>query len=252
MGNAQRIRTPEQIARIGRAGAVVAACHQELRSRLRPGMTTARIDQFVERYLRRHGARAAQKGYKGFPYATCASVNDTVCHGFPDDHPLSLGDLVTIDMVAELDGWLADSAWTYAIGKPKPADALLLDAARQALYAGIRVAQAGNYIGDIGAAIERCAQRQGLSVIPDFIGHGIGRAIHEKPEVFHTASQGRGERLEEGMVITIEPILTAGDPSTFTHSDGWTVTTLDGSRTAQYEHTIAITKGMPLILTRQR
>lgn len=251
MGNARRIRSPQEIAHISHAGAVVAACHRELRRQLRPGATTDQINRFVERYLQRNGARAAQKGYKGYPYAICASVNDTACHGFPDSRPLRRGDIVTIDMVAELNGWMADSAWTYAVGKPEPADAMLMHIAKQALYAGIRAAKAGHYVGDIGAAVERCAQQGGMRVIPDFIGHGIGRAIHEKPEVYHTGAQGRGERLEEGMVITVEPILTAGGAETFTHGDGWTVTTLDGSRTAQYEHTIAITSGLPRILTRQ-
>ncbi|MBJ6362857.1 type I methionyl aminopeptidase [Paenibacillus sp. GCM10012307] len=246
-----KLKTQEEISHMHRAGKIVAACHQEIGKRIRPGVTTLHIDAFVEEFMRRHGAVPAQKGYKGFPFATCASVNDVACHGFPSTQPLQDGDVVTIDMVANVNGWLADSAWTYGIGRIDASTQALMQTAQLALYRGIAKARAGYRIGDIGHEIESFVQRKGFKVIPDFIGHGIGTKIHEKPDVYHTGKAGTGVLLEAGMVITVEPIIGAGGDDVWTDSDGWTVRTWDSSRTAQYEHTIAITDGDPLLLTQQ-
>lgn len=244
------LKTREHIRGIRKAGRIVAACHKALSRRLAPGVTTMEIDRFVERFMLDRGATPAQKGYKGYPYATCASVNDVVCHGFPDTEPLESGDVVTIDMVADLNGWKADSAWTYNIGKPTSATDKLLRGAKAAMLEGIRQALPGKYIGDIGHAVQKRAEREGLSVVPMFVGHGIGRSMHEFPEVEHLGPPGQGVRLEEGMVITIEPIVTTGRPDVYIGRDGWTARTVDGAWAAQFEHTVAVTKDGPVVLTR--
>jgi methionyl aminopeptidase len=245
------IRTPEEIEKIRRAGRILASCHRELRKRIRPGVTTQEIDGWVENYLGARGAKPAQKGYMGYPFATCASVNDEVCHGMPRNIPLKSGDIVTVDMVVDLDGWLADSAWSYGVGKISPEAQKLLDVTKEALYRGIAQARPGNRVGDISHAIQTFAEAHGLSVVRPFIGHGIGRRIHEPPEVPHYGPPGTGPVLQEGMVITIEPMLNLGGHHVKIDSDGWTARTVDGQLSAQYEHTVAITKDGPLILTEQ-
>ncbi|MEF3302874.1 type I methionyl aminopeptidase [Paenibacillus sp. GYB003] len=242
-------KTAEQIALIARAGAILAACRRELNRRIKPGVTTLEIDAFVERFLADNGATPEQKGYRGYPYATCASVNEVACHGMPDDKPLKDGDIVTIDMVVNRDGWLADSAWTFAVGDVSASSRRLMRAAQTCLYAGIAKAKIGNRLGDVAHEIQSVARANGYSVFGDFTGHGIGNWIHEWPSVPHVGKAGKGVRLEEGMVITIEPILTAGKPKAKIGADGWTATAVDGKRSAQYEHTIALTRKGPLILT---
>lgn len=245
------IKTKEEISKMARAGALLAKCHQEIAKRIQPGITTWEIDQFVESFLAQHHATPEQKGYRGYPYATCASVNDVICHGFPNKEPLVQGDIVTIDMVVNLDGWLADSAWSYGVGKISDQATQLLEVTKQSLYQGIAQAQLGNRIGDISHAIQTYAESFGFSVVRDFIGHAIGQVIHEEPAVPHYGPPGRGPRLKEGMVITIEPMLNIGAYAMKMDSDGWTARTLDGSLSAQYEHTIAITSEGPLVLTEQ-
>ncbi|MGA9173043.1 MAG: type I methionyl aminopeptidase [Thermoactinomyces sp.] len=246
------IRTQEEIALMHKAGKLLASCHQQLRKRIRPGVSTWEIDQWVENFLKQHGAIPEQKDYMGYPYATCASINDEVCHGFPRKTPLNEGDIVTIDMVVNLNGWLADSAWTYAVGKISPEAQKLLKVTKEALYRGIAEARPGKRIGDISHAIQSYAESQGLSVVRPFIGHGIGKHIHEEPEVPHYGPPGQGPVIREGMVFTIEPMLNLGSHHVRLLSDGWTAKTVDGSLSAQYEHTIAITKEGPLILTEQK
>ncbi len=246
-----RIKTKEQIAKMHKAGKLLAACHRELAKLIRPGISTAELDQWVENYLHQHGAIAEQKGYMGYPYATCASINDEVCHGFPRTTPLQDGDIVTIDMVVNLDGWLADSAWSYAVGNISEEAQKLLDITKRALYLGIEQAVVGNRIGDISYTIQKFAEGHGLSVVRPFIGHGIGQRIHEPPEVPHYGPRSQGPILREGMVLTIEPMLNLGKHHVKVESDGWTAKTVDGSLSAQYEHTIAITADGPLILTEQ-
>ncbi|CAJ1001792.1 MULTISPECIES: type I methionyl aminopeptidase [Bacillales] len=245
------LKTPEEIERMRAAGKILAACHRALAKRIRPGVTTWEIDQFVEQFLAKHGATPEQKGYQGYPYATCASVNDVICHGFPTKEPLKDGDIVTIDMVVNLDGWLADSAWSYAVGNISPEAKRLLQVTEKALYLGIEQAVPGNRVGDISHAIQSYAEAQGYSVVRDFTGHGIGQRIHEEPYIPHFGPPGRGPRLKEGMVITIEPMLNVGSYHVKIDEDGWTARTRDGKLSAQYEHTIAITADGPVILTKQ-
>jgi methionyl aminopeptidase len=245
------IKTKEEIAKMQRAGELLAACHREIAGMIRPGVKTIEIDKFAEEYIRKHGATMEQKGYHGYPYATCASVNDVICHGFPGERPLEDGDIVAIDMVVNLDGWLADSAWSYAVGNVSPVARKLLDVTKESLYKGIEQAIVGNRIGDISYAVQTYAEAQGFSVVRDFVGHAIGQAMHEEPQVPHYGPPGRGVRLKEGMVITIEPMINTGTYRSKLDPDGWTARTEDGGLSAQYEHTVAITADGPLILTKQ-
>lgn len=245
------IKTKDEIEKMHRAGRLLAACHREIAKMVRPGVTTWEIDQFTEQFLHENGATPEQKGYKGYQYATCASVNDVICHGFPKKEPLNNGDIVTIDMVVNLDGWLADSAWSYAVGTVSEEAGNLLETTKESLYKGIEQAVIGNRIGDIAHAIQVFAEERGYSVVRDFTGHGIGQKMHEEPQVPHYGPAGRGTRLKEGMVLTIEPMLNTGMYFATVDLDGWTARTVDGSLSAQYEHTIAITQDGPLILTAQ-
>lgn len=245
------LKSAREIEQMKEAGKILAECHKQIRKMIKPGITTLEIDSFVEKFLKKHGATPEQKGYKGYPYATCASINDEICHGFPRKQPLKNGDIVTIDMVVNLNGALADSAWTYAVGDVSEEVQHLLDVTKKALYIGIEQAVIGNRIGDIGHAIQTYAESQGVSVVRDFTGHGIGPRIHEEPLIPHFGKAGKGLRLKEGMVITIEPMLNLGTYYSKMDANGWTARTVDGKPSAQYEHTIAITKDGPLILTDQ-
>lgn len=245
------LKTPEEIELMHAAGKILAACHREIAQMIRPGISTWEIDQFVEQFLAKNGATPEQKGFHGYPYATCGSVNDVICHGFPKKEPLRDGDIVTIDMVVRKNGWLADSAWSYEVGTVSPEAKRLLEVTEKSLYLGIEQAVVGNRIGDISHAIQTYAQEQGYSVVRDFTGHGIGQEMHEEPFVPHFGPPGRGQRLKEGMVITIEPMLNIGTYHATVDEDGWTARTRDGKLSAQYEHTIAITANGPVILTKQ-
>ncbi|WPS87584.1 type I methionyl aminopeptidase [Brevibacillus halotolerans] len=244
------IKTKEEIELMRQAGIILASIHQKIATMIQPGITTWEIDQFVERYLKEHGAKPEQKGYHGYPYATCASVNDVICHGFPSKKELKNGDIVTIDMVVNLNGWLADSAWSYGVGQISEEADRLLTTTKEALYLGIEQAVVGNRIGDISHAIQTFAEERGYSVVRDFTGHGIGQKMHEDPYVPHFGPAGKGVRLKEGMVLTIEPMLNVGTyHAVVDEEDGWTARTRDGKLSAQYEHTLAITADGPQILT---
>ncbi len=245
------IKTEEEIQMMKRAGEILANVHKELAKIIKPGITTYEIDNFVEEYLKKHNATPEQKGYKGFPYAICASVNDEICHGFPKKEPLKDGDIIAVDMVVNLNGWLADSAWSYGVGNISEKAQKLLDVTKKALYIGIEQAVIGNRIGDISHAIQTYVESQGFSIVKDFVGHGIGRNMHEDPQVPHFGRPGRGPRLMEGMVLTIEPMVNIGKYNCTIDDNDWTARTLDGSLSAQYEHTLAITKDGPLIITDQ-
>jgi len=245
------LKSAREIEKMKEAGKLLASVHKELRTFIKPGVTTREIDEFVEDYLKKHGATPEQKGYRDYKYATCASINDEVCHGFPRKEALKEGDIVTIDMVVNLNGALADSAWSYAVGEVSGQTQKLLEVTKEALYRGIAASVPGNRIGDIGHAIQSYVEAEGFSVVREFIGHGIGTVIHEKPDVPHYGLPGRGPRIKEGMVFTIEPMVNIGEWKTKMDSNGWTARTVDGKLSAQYEHTIAITKDGPVILTEQ-
>ncbi|MCF6460785.1 type I methionyl aminopeptidase [Clostridium sp. Cult3] len=243
------IKTEQEIEMMKKAGELLAEVHKEIAKMIKPGISTYEIDQFVEEYLKKHNATPEQKGYYGYPYATCASINDEICHGFPRKESLNNGDIVTIDMVVNLDGWLADSAWSYGVGEISDEARKLLDVTKKALYIGIEKAVIGNRIGDISHAIQTYVESEGFSVVRDFVGHGIGKSMHEDPQVPHFGRPGRGPRLMEGMVLTIEPMVNVGKYHCTIDDNQWTARTIDGKLSAQYEHTLAITKEGPLILT---
>ncbi|HEX6594453.1 MAG TPA: type I methionyl aminopeptidase [Bacillota bacterium] len=244
-------KSKREIEQMQEAADILVKCHKEIEKMIKPGITTMEIDTFVEQFLANHGATAEQKGFNGYPYATCASLNDEICHGFPRNEKLVDGDIVTIDMVVNYKGGLADSAWTYAVGNVDEKGRRLMDVTKTALYKGIEQARAGNRIGDIGHAIQTYAEGEGFSVVREFTGHGIGPTIHESPHIPHFGEPNKGLRLKEGMVITIEPMINEGDWKSKMDGNNWTARTVDGSRSAQYEHTIAITKGDPIVLTEQ-
>ena len=245
------IKTPEEIEKMKVAGRVLADVHHELRKIIKPGVRTIDLDTFVEKYLKERGAYPEQKGYEGYPYSICTSVNDEICHGFPTEYILKDGDIVTVDMVVNVDGWLADSAWSYEVGQVSKEAHDLLEVTRQAMYKGIEVAKIGNRLGDIGHAIQSYVEPKGYSVVREFVGHGIGRDMHEDPQVAHYGIPGRGPRIVEGMVFTIEPMINLGKKELYIDKNGWTAKTKDGSLSAQYEHQIAITKEGPIIITDQ-
>jgi methionyl aminopeptidase len=242
-------KSRHEIQLMREAGKVVAECHAALAEFIRPGITTLQIDEFVESFIRKHKMEPAQKGYRGYPFASCTSVNDVICHGFPSDYVLKDGDIITVDMVALYKGLHADSAWSYAVGNISEEARKLLEVTKNALYKGIEQAVIGNHISDIGHAIQTYVEPQGFSVVRDYIGHGIGRKMHESPEVLHFGPPHRGPKIRKGMVFTIEPMVNVGTYETVLDDDGWTARTADGSLSAQYEHTIAITDNGPEILT---
>ncbi|MEH7380659.1 type I methionyl aminopeptidase [Bacillus sp. JJ1533] len=245
------LKTKREIELMREAGQILAACHKEIRKLIQPGITSLEIDSFAEDFIKKNGATPEQKGYKGYKYATCASINDEICHGFPRKTPLKNGDIVTIDMVVNLGGALADSAWSYGVGEISPKAQKLLDVTKTAMYKGIEQAVIGNRLGDIGHAIQSYTEGEGFSVVRDFIGHGIGPTMHEEPQVLHYGLPNKGLRLKEGMVFTIEPMVNVGKWQSTMDKNGWTARTIDGSLSAQYEHTLAITQDGPLILTDQ-
>jgi methionyl aminopeptidase len=245
------LKTRSQIEEMKKAGQIVAAFHRELANMIRPGITTFEIEEFADQFLKKNGAKAYTKGFKGYPFATCASVNDVIAHGFPNRTPLREGDIVKIDIVAEADGWLGDSAWCYAVGQVSEEASKLMRVTKECLYLGIEKAVVGNRIGDVMHAVQVHAEQNGFTCVRDLLGHGVGRALHEEPNYAHVGTPGRGFRLKEGMVITIEPMLNAGQHYMTIDQDGWTARTADGSLSAQYEHTIAITEDGPVILTEQ-
>lgn len=245
------LKSRREIDEMKKAGDILVATHKEIKKLIKPGITSWDLEVFADEFIRKHDAIPEQKGFEGYEYAICASINDEICHGFPRKKKLNEGDLITVDMVVNHHGALADSAWSYGVGEVSEEVARLMEVTRKSLYLGIEQAQVGNRIGDIGHAIQSYVESQNLSVVREFIGHGIGPTMHEKPEVPHYGNPGKGPRLKEGMVITIEPMVNTGGWKAKMDDNGWVARTVDGSLSAQYEHTLAITKNGPEILTYQ-
>lgn len=246
------VRSAADIEVMRRAGLVVAEMHAEIRAAVAPGTTTAELDRIARGVLRRNGAASNFLGYSSPPYPAviCASVNDVVVHGVPDDDVvLAEGDVVSIDCGAIVEGWHGDAAFTVAVGAPSEADAHLISVTEAALAAGIAAMVEGNRLGDIGAAIEQVVTEAGLGVVEGYTGHAIGRAMHEAPNVPNVGTPGTGARLRAGNVLAIEPMLVTGSTRTEVLDDGWSVVTVDGGRAAHAEHTIAVTAEGPRILT---
>ncbi len=232
-----------------RAGSVVAEMHAVCRDAVRPGVTTAHLDRQARDVLERRGAVSNFLGYHGFPAVICASVNDEVVHGIPGGRTLEEGDIISIDCGAVVDGWHGDAAFTMGVGRISEADAALIETGRRSLEAAIETMVVGNTIGDIGHATEAVAVAGGCSVLREYTGHGIGRAMHEAPDVPNHGKPGKGRTLKPGMVLAVEPMVVAGDPTVVELEDGWTVVTADGARAVHWEHSIAITDDGPQILT---
>ncbi|QIA28031.1 type I methionyl aminopeptidase [Thermaerobacter sp. PB12/4term] len=244
------LKSEREIRYMREAGRVVAAVLRELAAALRPGITTAELDRLAERLIREAGAEPAFKGYQGFPASICTSINDEVVHGIPSPHRvIREGDLVSIDVGARYHGYYGDSAATFAVGEVSPEARRLLEVTRESLARGIAAARAGNRLGDIGYAVQEYVEAAGFSVVRDYAGHGIGRAMHEDPQVPNYGRPGTGLRLRPGLVIAIEPMVNAGGHAVRTDPDGWTVRTADGSLSAHFEHTVLITGGEPEVLT---
>jgi methionyl aminopeptidase len=242
------LRGPEELAKLESASRVVLETLAAVEKALRPGMTTGDLDAIAEKEIRARGARPAFVGYRGYPKTLCTSVNDEVVHGIPGSRRLHEGDIVGIDCGAIVDGYYGDAARTLAVGRIDAAKAALLAATREALHAGIAVARPGNRVHDIGAAVELVAIRHGYGVVRDFVGHGVGTALHEEPQIPNYGPAGRGPLLKAGMVLAIEPMFNLGRHEVSVDGDGWTVRTKDGSASAHFEHTIAILPEATVIL----
>ncbi|GAB4437314.1 MAG: type I methionyl aminopeptidase [Chloroflexi bacterium OHK40] len=255
------LKSPSQIELLRQSGQLVRATFEILREHIRPGISTAELDAIAEEYIRKHGAEPVYKGYvprgrRGwpstppFPATICASVNDVICHGIPSPKErLRQGDIIGIDIGLRLNGWIGDACETFAVGEVDEPTRRLLETARRCLELGIEQAYPGKTLGDIGAAIQRHAEARGFAIVREYTGHGLGRNLHEEPTVLHFGEPGTGRKIMAGMVFTIEPMVNAGSPETKLERDGWTVRTADGRRSAQFEHTLAITDDGPLLLT---
>jgi methionyl aminopeptidase len=242
-------KTPEQIEKMAAAGEIQARCIKMLRAKCRPGVTTAELDEAAERFIASQDADAAFKGYRGFPGSICASPNSMVVHGIPGPYELKRGDIISLDVGVIYEGWVADAAITVPISPVNNGAKQLLDTTRAALFAGTEQARAGNHLGDVSNAIQRRVEIEGLSIIRSLVGHGIGRDMHEDPQIPNFGEPGRGPLLEPGMVLAIEPMVNAGTHQVRIGDDNWAVYSQDGSLAAHFEFTVAVTDNGPRILT---
>jgi methionyl aminopeptidase len=242
-------KSPAEIERMRAANQLVADVLAELASMVAPGVTTADLDRAAERLVRAGGAEPAFKGYRGYPCTLCASVNEQVVHGIPSPRALVEGDIISLDMGVKLNGFFGDSAVTVPVGQVAPDVERLLQVTQDALARGIEQVRLGGRVSDIGHAIQTHVEAHGFSVVREFVGHGIGAALHEEPQIANYGGPGRGPRLAEGMVLAIEPMVNMGRPAVKVLADGWTAVTRDGSLSAHFEHTVAVTKNGPRVLT---
>jgi methionyl aminopeptidase len=242
-------KTPEQIDKMAAAGDILVRTLKLIESKIRPGVTTAELDEAAERFIRSQGATPAFKGYRGFPASICASPNSMVVHGIPNGDKLTRGDIISIDVGVVLDGWVADAARTFPVGPITPLASKLLDATRESLFAAVEQCRAGNRLGDVSHAVQTTVEAAGMSVVRTLVGHGIGQDMHEDPQIPNYGPPARGPLLEEGMVLAIEPMTTAGRPAVDVGADGWAIYAADSSLTAHFEFTVAITAEEPRILT---
>ena len=243
------VKTKPEVEKMRRAGDLVARTLDLVEQAVRPGITTGELDRLAEDFIRSHGAQPAFKGYLNYPATLCISINDEVVHGIPGKRPLTEGQIVSIDVGVCLDGWYGDSARTLCIGDAGPEAKDLLETTKEALRRGVEQARAGNRLGDISAAVQTFAEEKGYSVVRDLVGHGIGRQMHEEPQVPNFGIPHTGVGLKAGMVLAIEPMVNIGGSAITFDADKWTVRTADGSLSAHFEHTVAITDNGPDILT---
>ncbi len=242
-------KSAAEIESIAASGAILVRTLRLLEHQIRPGVTTAELDAAAERYIRSQGAEPSFKGYRGFPASICASPNSMVVHGIPGPYALERGDVISLDVGVTLDGWVADAARTFSVGPPGVLVRKLLEGTERSLHAGVDQCVVGNRLGDVSHAIQTSAEGDGLAIVRTLVGHGIGRRMHEDPQIPNFGDPGTGPRLEEGMVLAIEPMTTAGGPEVRAANDGWSIYSRDGSLTAHFEFTVAITADGPRVLT---
>ncbi|HOC59149.1 MAG TPA: type I methionyl aminopeptidase [Smithellaceae bacterium] len=243
------LKNPDEIEKARASNRIVAEVLNVLREKVKPGVTTRELDKVAEDITRKRGAKPAFKGYRGYPYSLCTSVNEEVVHGMPSNRVLMEGDLIGLDFGVFFDGFCGDSAITLPVGRVSEEAERLMRVTEQSLYAAIRQAKDGNRLGDISAAVQETAESAGYSVVRDFVGHGIGKDMHEEPQIPNYGKKGRGMELKRGMILAIEPMVNAGKYKVKVLSDGWTVITADGSLSAHFEHSVAITDNGPEILS---
>jgi methionyl aminopeptidase len=244
-----QLKTADEIERMAAAGRILVRCHEILRSKARPGVTTADLDAAAERFIRSQGAEPAFKGYRGFPGSICASPNSMVVHGIPGSYELKRGDILSVDIGVVLDGWVADAAITHPIGNVTPVASRLLATTRAALFDAVEQTRAGNRLGAVSHAVQTRVEGDGFAVIRSLVGHGIGRDMHEDPQIPNFGEPDSGPELEEGMVLAIEPMVNVGTHHVRMGSDNWAVYSQDNSLAAHFEHTVAVTADGPRILT---
>jgi len=242
-------KTPDEIEQMAAAGRVLSRCHEVLRRKARPGVTTAELDQAAERFIRSQGGEPVFKGYRGFPGSICVSPNSMVVHGIPGTYKLRRGDILSIDIGVVLDGWVADAAITHPIGNVTPVARRLLATTRAALFDAVDQCHSGRRLGDVSYAVQSRVEADGFAVIRSLVGHGIGRDMHEDPQIPNFGEPGTGPELEEGMVLAIEPMVNVGTHHVRMGPDNWAVYSQDGSLAAHFEHTVAVTGDGPRILT---
>ncbi|MHB8242673.1 MAG: type I methionyl aminopeptidase [Solirubrobacteraceae bacterium] len=242
-------KSPEEIDKMAQSGAILAATQDLMAANVRAGITTGELDKLAERFIRSQGATPTFKGYRGFPGSICASPNAMIVHGIPGKYKLKGGDIISIDVGVTFDGWVADAARTFAVERVGAAEENLLSATAESLHAGVAQCRPGNRMGDVSNAIQRVAEGAGLSVVRSLVGHGVGRSMHEDPQVPNYGKPGKGPLLEEGMVLAIEPMTTAGRPAVRVGGDNWAIYSQDGSPAAHFEFTVAITGDGPRVLT---
>ena len=244
------IKSGQEIEKIRTSCRIAAETMARVMEEIAPGVTTLRLDQVAEDFIRKQGAQASAKGYRGFPKSICVSVNEEVVHGIPGERILEEGDILAVDIAVKKDGYHGDMNVSTSVGRASKKARGLLYTTRQAMERGLEAAVAGNRLGDIGHAIQSYAETKGYSVVREYCGHGLGRSFHEEPELLHFGEAGTGRRLLPGMVFTIEPMINQGDPETRLLEDNWTAVTADGYLSAQFEHTVAVTRNGPDILSR--
>lgn len=242
-------KSPAEIETMARAGGVVADTLALVGEHVRPGVTTAELDELADEFIRSQGGTSSFKGYRGYPASICTSPNEMVVHGIPGGRTLAEGDILSVDVGVSLDGFVADSAFTFPVGEVSMDAERLLDACQAALAAGIAQCRPGNRLSDVSHAIQVTTEEAGFSVVRSLVGHGIGRAMHEDPQIPNYGAPGRGPELASGMTFAIEPMINAGGADIYLHEDAWSISTVDGELSAHFEHTVAITDEEPRILT---
>jgi methionyl aminopeptidase len=245
-------KSAQEIEQMERAARVVAETLELLGEHVRPGVTTQELDELAEEFIRSQGGEPTFKGYRGYPASICTSPNSMVVHGIPGEYRLADGDLLSVDVGVTLGGFVGDSAYTFGVGEISDEAQRLLEAGQVALAAGIEQARPGNHVSDIGHAVQKATEDAGFSVVRSLVGHGVGRTMHEDPQIPNFGEPGHGPVLQTGMTLAIEPMINAGGPAVYLHDDEWSISTEDGSLSAHFEHTVAVTPAGPKILTKRR